>query len=124
MTDETEALRAALAPYLYEAYRLGKYGSQEYLPMWHEKPSSELTVPWPEVDGAVKAALSFIHGASCGFVWVWEGSDDDHLHQCRHKDGHPGRHVCDCRSWQPRDFEREEAQRVSGVRLSLVPDGV
>lgn len=57
---ERDALRAALAPYLYEAYRLGKYGQQEYLPMWHEKPAREHTVPWPEVDGAVDAILAVL----------------------------------------------------------------
>ena len=118
---EIERLREALAPYLYEAYRLGKYGEQEYLPMWHEKPAAEHSVPWPEVDGAVTAVLSVIHPPACGFAWAWEGSDDDHLHECRHGDGHPGRHVCRCRSWQPRDPEREAAQEVSPARhLSLV----
>lgn len=57
----------------------------------------------------------------CGFRWAWEGSDDDHLHECRHPDDHPGRHVCRCRSWQPRNEQREAAQRVysSGERDAL-----
>jgi hypothetical protein len=59
MTSPDE-LKAVLAPYLYEAYRLGKYGKQEYLPMWHEKPAEEHSVPWPEVEGAVMAVLSVL----------------------------------------------------------------
>lgn len=43
--------RGALAEITYDAYRLGKYGAPEYLPMWHElddKPTAT-----PEVDRAV-----------------------------------------------------------------------
>lgn len=32
----TDAERGSLAEPVYDAYRLGKYGKQEYLPMWHE----------------------------------------------------------------------------------------
>lgn len=61
--SELAAMREALAPYLYEAYRLGKYGSPEYLPMWHEKPAREHSVPWPEVEDAARAALSVLSRA-------------------------------------------------------------
>lgn len=32
----SEADREALAEPVYDAYRLGRYGPAEYLPMWHE----------------------------------------------------------------------------------------
>jgi hypothetical protein len=54
---------------------------------------------------------------ACGFQWAWEGRDE-HIHKCRHDSGHPGRHVCRCRSWQLRSAVREEAQ---GVRAALAP---
>ena len=59
-TTEKDTIREVLAPYLYEAYRLGKYGSQEYLPMWHEKPADEHAVPRVELEGAVEAVMAVL----------------------------------------------------------------
>lgn len=37
----TDDERASLAEPVYDAYRLGKYGKQEYMPMWHELDHSQ-----------------------------------------------------------------------------------
>jgi hypothetical protein len=60
MSAETrDGLAEALAPAVYEAYRLGKYGQQQYLPMWHEDGARE-HVPGVEVNMAADAARAHI----------------------------------------------------------------
>lgn len=64
LTDEEKAF---LAEPVYDAYRLGKYGEAEYLPMWHE-----LEIPPTETPEhrAVYAAAEKIIDARERAAWL------------------------------------------------------
>lgn len=56
----TDAEIESVAEHVYEAFRLGKYGEQEYLPIWHDLETKPLDVP--EVRATVAAVERILAG--------------------------------------------------------------
>lgn len=61
-----DAEREKLAEVIYDSYRLGKYGSVEYLPMWHELETKPTRTP--EVHRAVGVVESIVAGRVSALV--------------------------------------------------------
>lgn len=60
MSELTEQEQKAVVEGVYDAYRLGRYGSEEYLPMWHELETKPLGTP--EAQMVLRAVEAIIAG--------------------------------------------------------------